>query len=217
MIFELKQKKNKFIEEAYHHSMKDLNAFYEIDWVRNTPKIFVLKSRQEIYTVRGEKTEDWVVGWTGGFNIIYILDITKIKTESSHKKGYSKKEYVALIKHELSHLFFNILVKGSYHSTWLWEGTAIYTAGQDKFKVRPDKFSQFLDFYEQHTKGKQTVYYESGFFVEMLVEKFGKKKFLGFLKSLQKIKNRKEFDALFFKTYKFKLNYKDINKIYKNR
>jgi len=217
MIFELKQKKNKFIEEAYHQSMKELNAFYEIDWVRNIPKVFVLKSRQEIDAVRGEKTKDWVTGWAGGFNTIYILDITKIKTESSHKKGYSKKEYVALIKHELSHLFFNILVKGGYQSTWLWEGTAIYTAGQDKFKVKPEKFSQFLDFYEQHVKGKQTVYYESGFFVEMLVEKFGKKKFLNFLKSLQKIKNKKEFDSLFFKTYKFNLNYEEINEIYKNK
>jgi len=35
-----------------------------------------------------------------------------------------------------------------------------------------------------------------------------------FLKSLQKIKNKKEFDNLFFKTYKFKLNYKEINKDY---
>jgi len=44
MIFELKQKKNNLIEEAYQQSMKELNAFYEIDWVRNIPKVFVLKS-----------------------------------------------------------------------------------------------------------------------------------------------------------------------------
>ena len=50
----------------------------------------------------------------------------------------------------------------------------------------------------------------------MLVKKFGKTKFLKFLKSLQKTKNKKEFDSLFFKTYKFKLNYKEINGIYLN-
>ncbi|MEA2112409.1 MAG: hypothetical protein U9P50_00335, partial [Patescibacteria group bacterium] len=215
--FELKQKKNKFIEEAYKDSMKELNVFYEINWVRNMPKVFILKSRQEINAIRAEKTRDWVTGWVDGFNTLYVLDIVKIKTESSHKKGYSKKEYVALIKHELSHLFSNVLVRSGYQPTWLWEGTATYTAGQDEFKVKPEKFGQFLYFYEQHVKGKQTVYYESGFFVGMLVEKFGKKKFLNFLKSLQKIKNRKEFDALFLKTYKFKLSYQEINRIYKNK
>ncbi len=218
MIFQIKQKKNKLIEEAYKKSMKELNDFYGINWIKNKPKVFIMNSRKEIDTLRGKKTEKWVVGWVDGFNALYLLDFTKIKTESSHKKGYSKERYTALVKHELSHLFSNILVKNGYHPIWLWEGLALYTAGQNEFvKTKPEKFNQLLDFYERHTKGKNTVYYESGFFVEMLADEFGETKLLKFLKSLQKIKNKKEFDSLFFKTYKFKLNYKEINEVYKNK
>jgi hypothetical protein len=213
MIFELKQKRSKFLKEAYNLSMKELRSFYEVDWIKNTPKIFILNSRKEIDAIQGQKTERWVIGWVEGFNTLYLLNILKIKTESSHKEGYSKKEYVAFIKHELSHLFFKILTKNSYRPIWLWEGVAIYSSGQNDFKKKPEKFSQFLDFYDRHVKGKRSVYYESGFFVEMLVEKFGKTKFLNFLKSLPNVKNRKEFDVLFFKTFKFRLNYKEINKV----
>ncbi|MGM0482871.1 MAG: hypothetical protein ACQEP6_03355 [Patescibacteria group bacterium] len=212
MIFELKQNKSKFIEEAYSLSMKELRSFYEVDWVRNIPKVYILNSREDIDAVRGEKTERWVIGWVEGFNTLYLLNFLKIKTESSHKEGYSKREYAALIKHELSHLFFKILVKNGYRPIWLWEGVAIYTSEQNEFKTRPEKFSQFLDFYDKHKEGKRSVYYESGFFIELLIEKFGKTKFLNFLRSLQKIKNKKEFDSLFFKTFKFRLNYKEINK-----
>jgi len=161
---------------------------------------------------------DWTVGWTPTIDTVFVMNRLKIKTETSHKKGYTKEQYKSLIKHELSHLFFKILVKGGFRPVWLWEGVAIYTSEQDRFKKRLEEFKQFLNFYDSHMSedGKTSVYYESGFFVEMLVEKFGKKKFLNFLKSLQKVKNRKEFDNLFFKTYKFKLNYKEINKSYKN-
>lgn len=213
MIFGLKQKKSKFLEEAYDLSMKELKSFYEVDWIRNTPKVYILNSREEIDAVCGKETEKWVIGWVEGFNILYLLNFYKIKAESSHKNGYTKKEYYALIKHELSHLFFKILVKDGYRPIWLWEGVAIYTAGQNEFKTKPDKFSQFLDFYDKHKEKKRSVYHESGLFVEMLVEKFGKTKFLNFLRSLPKVKNKKEFDNLFFKTYGFKLNYREINKI----
>ena len=213
MIFQLKQKKSKFIEEAYKLSMDELRSFYEIDWIRNVPKVYILNSREEIDAVCGKETEKWVIGWVEGFNIVYLLNFLKIKLESSHKNGYTKKEYSALMKHEISHLFFKILVKNGYRPVWLWEGVPIYTAGQNEFLTKPKKFSQFLDFYDKHKRGKMSVYQESGFFVEMLVEKYGKKKLLNFLRSLPKIKNRKEFDTLFYKTYGFKLNYREVNKM----
>ncbi|OGD69683.1 hypothetical protein A3I18_00995 [Candidatus Campbellbacteria bacterium RIFCSPLOWO2_02_FULL_35_11] len=221
MIFELKQKKDKFLDKAYKDSMKELNDFYGINWTRNTPKIFIVNSREDKALLKedmGNGSADWTVGWTPTIDTVFVMNRLKIKTETSHKKGYTKEQYKSLIKHELSHLFFKILVKGGFRPVWLWEGVAIYTSEQDRFKKRLEEFKQFLNFYDSHMSedGKTSVYYESGFFVEMLVEKFGKKKFLNFLKSLQKVKNRKEFDNLFFKTYKFKLNYKEINKSYKN-
>lgn len=218
MIFDIKQKKNKFLEEVYKNSMKELNEFYGINWVYNLPKVFVVNNRKEIDYLWGKKTPDWLVAWSpNGTSVVYVLDFKKIKKESSHKE-YPKEKYIALIKHELSHLFFNILSPNGYRPTWVKEGLSIYTSNQNKFKKRPEKFSQFLSFYDLHMSedGKTNVYYESGFFIEMLFEKFGKEKLLNFLKSLQKVKDRKEFDNLFFKTYKFKLNYKEINKIYQS-
>ena len=212
MIFELKEKKNKFIEETYESSVKELGEFYGINWVENKPKIIIINDRKTIDKLRGRKTEDWVKGWADFGNGVYLLDPLKYKTESSHT--YSKDSFRALIKHELGHLFFGIVVKNRKVPIWLNEGTTIYLSGQNKLKKEVTEFKTFLSFY---IKGGAGVYTESGFFVEMLVEKFGKKKFLSFLKSLQKIKNRKEFDSLFFKTYKFKLNYKEINGVYKNR
>jgi len=52
MIFELRQKKNKFLEETYKKSMKELNGFYGINWVKNTPKVFILNSRDDINAVK---------------------------------------------------------------------------------------------------------------------------------------------------------------------
>ncbi len=224
MIFELKQKKNKFLEEAYKKSMKELNDFYGINWVRNTPKIFIVNSKEDKCLFRGDggknKNADWITGWTPNNDTVFVMNLDKIKTETSHKKGYSKEQYKVLIKHELSHLFYKIMVKNGFYVVWLWEGVAIYTSEQDRFKKKPVKIKYLLNFYDKHMKKYKdktvSVYFESGFFIKMLVEKFGKEKLLKFLKSLQKVKNKKEFDNLFFKTYKFKLNYKEINKIYLN-
>ncbi len=217
MIFKLKQNKNKDIEDTYKESMKELNSFYGINWINDTPKIFIVNNRKEIDFLLNDKTEDWVIGWTNHCHTVFILNRSKIKTESSHRKGYSKGEYRAFIKHELSHLFSKILTKNGYRPIWLWEGLAIYTSGQNEYSVVPEKFSQFLDFYETHTnKNKKSVYYESGFLVEMLIKQFGKEKLLKFLKSIRKVENRKEFDDLFFKTYKFKLNYQEVNRVYRS-
>ena len=145
---------------------------------------------------------------------VYILDINKFKLESSHKKR-SKQEYLKLLKHELSHLFFTVLVRKGYCPIWLWEGLPLYTSGQYLSSGKIKEFSEFLSFYDSFASkdGKKSVYTESGFFIKVLVEKFGKEKLLKFLKSLRKVKNKKEFNDLFFKTYKFKLNYREANKM----
>jgi hypothetical protein len=208
MIFQIKQKKNKFLEEVYNKSMQELNDFYGINWIENRPKIVIVNDRKTIDSLHSRKTEDWLVGWADFGSTIYLLNSLNYKTESNHT--FKKESYSMLIKHELSHLFFGILIKQNYAPVWLNEGVAIYLSGQNKFKKEIQEFKTFLNYYD---KGSCEVYNESGFFVQMLVEKYGKEKFLKFLISLQKIKNRKEFDSLFFKTYKFSLNYKEINKI----
>lgn len=212
MIFKIKKAKDKFLEEAYSKAMKELNAFYGIGWVRNCPNVFIVESRNDIDELKKRKTESWVVGWADSWDV-FMLNKNRFGKESSHKQT-SDEAYVALLKHELSHLFFGILsgtIGKKSFPVWFCEGVAIYTAGQFKFKKPVSEFKGFLSFYE---KSGTEAYSEAGFFVEILVKKFGKVKLLELIKSLKTIKTQKDFDKTFNKIYGFKLSYKEINKLH---
>lgn len=205
MIFRIHHVKDDFLEKIYTDSMKVLNDFYEINWVHHLPTINIVDDRETIDALKREKTENWVVGWTNGSQI-YILNKDNFEKESNHE--YNPNEYSALIKHELSHAFYNILSGYNHLPFWLSEGVAIYTSGQNKFRNKPKKFSEFLEFYNH--SGKE-VYNESGFFVQALVEKFRKQKLLDLIKELKNIKTKEGFEQLFAKQYGFNLNYNEIN------
>ena len=149
MIFYSRPIKDKFLENIYKNSMKDLNGFYGIGWVFGLPRLIVVKNRKEIDSLRGEQTERWLVGWSEGKNI-YILSRQNLEKESNHE--YKKDIYTALIKHEISHSFYSILSSSFKNPRWLCEGTAIYTSGQNKFKKPIQKFSNFLDYYDHYFK-----------------------------------------------------------------
>jgi len=204
MIHKIISIDDEFLEKIYTESMKELNDFYEIDWVHHTPKLFILDNRKTIDFLKDRKSEDWSVGWTEGRNV-YLLDRDNLEEESSHK--YSYVTYRALVKHELSHCFYSIISKSHPIPIWLWEGIAIYTSGQNQFKKKITKYEKFLDSYDNHSKG---VYDESGFFVEALVNKYGKQKLFDFIKELKNIKTKEEYEKLFAKEYGFNLNYEEI-------
>ena len=210
MIFQINEQKDKFVEDIYNKSMIELDKFFEIGWIRNTPFIFVVPDRKTIEKLRRRKTEKWVVAWASTTSrIVYLLDRKNFEKESSHK--YSKEEYTALIKHELTHQFITAYSKlFLIKPHWLEEGIAIYLSGQNKFKKPITKFSKFLDFYDKFGKG---VYNESGFFIELLVKNFGKEKLLDLIKSLKEIKSEKKFNKKFKEIYGFDLNYREINKL----
>jgi hypothetical protein len=207
MIYKLKEQKDKFIEKIYKDSMKDLSKFYGVNWTYGRPNVIIPKSRKQIDQLKDTKTERWVVGWSSG-QFIYVLDRKNYNKESSNK--YSPLHYAATIKHELSHAFYNIKSKGKNTPRWLCEGVAIYTSGQNKFKKRPIKFSNFLDFYEN---GGREIYSESGFVVEILIKKYGKNKLLKLITDLNIVKSEKDFTHLFKKIYNFLPNYKEFNSL----
>jgi len=208
MIYKLKEQKDKFIEKAYHDSMKDLNKFYNINWISGRPNIVIVKNRKQIDELKDVKTERWIVGWSDN-KTIYVLDRKKMKTESNHINE-TEKTYIALLKHEISHAFFHILSKGKYNPRWLCEGVAIYTSGQNIFKKPLLKFANFLDFYDNGGGG---IYYESGFAVELLIKKYGKRKLLKLISSLDIVKNKQDFSKLFMKIYNFNPNYTNFNNL----
>lgn len=206
MLFELKDIRNEKLEKDFQKMMKELNDFYGIDWVRNLPHIFFVESRKQIDKIWGNKTERWLIGWTNSRDI-FVLKNEKMGKESNHKK-HSGEEFYSLVKHELSHSFYNILSENNRKPIWLIEGVAIYTSGQNQFKKYPKKFSDFLEFYD---KGGKEVYSEAGFAVEILVKKFDKEKLLSFIKNLKNYQSKELFENAFEKEYGFQLNYENLD------
>jgi hypothetical protein len=209
MIFEIKERKDKILEEMYVKAMKELNKFYGLNWKYNLPNIIILKSREEINRFFGKKTEDWLIAFAER-QTIFILSRDNYEKESSHK--YSYEMYFSTLKHELGHLFFGHLSNRKENPSWLNEGTQLFVAGQLKFKKPINKFSNFINYYDEWG---EKVYQESGFVVELLVKVFGKKKLINLIKGLSKINSEKEFNILFKRIYGFKLDYNEINKRYK--
>lgn len=197
--------KDEFIENVYRKAMEDLREFFGVNWIKNTPQIFIVNDRAAIDTLNAKKTEPGFVGWANSRNI-FLLDRKNLEKESSHK--YSDEYYSSLIKHELSHLFYKIVSEGKTNPRWLSEGVAIYASGQIKLKPKPEKFTNFLEFYD-HTAGE--TYAESGFVVKLLVEKFGKEKLLSLIKQLKNAENEEQFNSLFHKIYGFRISYEYLN------
>jgi hypothetical protein len=210
MIFDIKEKKDVFLEEMYTKAMRELNKFYGLNWKYNLPNIVILKSRREINQFYGDETEGWVVAFAKR-RTVFILDRKKYAKESTHK--YSRETYGMTLKHELGHLFYEILSQGNNKPSWLNEGLQLFVAGQLKFKKPIETFSNFIGYYAKFSKG---VYEESGFAVQFLFKKFGKEKLINLIKSLNKIHSEKDFKIIFKKIYGFELNYKEINKRYKS-
>lgn len=193
---------NSKVKNFYDRAMRELIDFYGVNWVDNTPIIYLVSSRKDFDLICGYKTEDWIVGTALGYNTLLLLSPESYEKESRHK--YSDDEYFSLIKHELSHLFYTIFSKGN-GPEWLDEGFAIYLSNQ--LKERPGKFKSFLKYYSSTDEG---VYEESGFVVEGLVKKYGKEKVVGFLKVLPNVNSESDFKEEFEKFFGLKLEYGEL-------
>lgn len=203
MIFKLLQTQDEMLQVQYDKSMKELSSFFNLNWIHNQPKLFIVPDRKTIDSLRGQKTKDWVVGWSTSGSV-YLLSKDNYETQSCH--SYSDKKYFALLKHELAHSFFNVIAQTSY-PLWLNDGVSIFISGQLEFKKRPPKLNRFLNSTTNYQEG---MYEESGFAVEFLVEKFGKEKLLDLIKNLKDIKSDQEMNVLFKSIYCFDLSYENF-------
>jgi|ERR1035437_3093164 hypothetical protein len=209
MIFKITPENNEYYEKILKESMDILNTFYEIHWVHHLPKIIVVDDRKSIDLLQSEKTEPWQIGWAEGRSV-YVLDKDSLEKESDHT--YTPETYHSLIRHEISHTFYSIVSGGNRKPIWLCEGVAIYTAGQNVEKTKPTEFKTFLDFYNNGGSG---VYAESGFVVQLLVEKFGKDKLLELIKGLKSVDTSDTFEKFFEKIYGFLPTYEKFNGLYR--
>lgn len=212
MIFKINAVKNKLIAENYKKIVEDLKNFYEIDWNIDIPRIYIMKDRKTINSLKKKKSECYQVGFCMK-NDIYILDKKSFRKESCHKIP-SKERYLSLIRHEISHVFYALLSNNRHNPRWMWEGVALYTDGTlHKSFERPKIFKNFLEFYDKEGKG---IYRESGFVIDLLVKKFKKNKLIKMIRRTSEINSEKEFLELFRDIYGFELSYYAINNIYKN-
>ena len=200
--------KDKFLDIELKKAMKELNNFFDIKWVKNTPIIVSLQDRKTIDLFKGMKTERWIVGWAG-WNKIFLLGRKNYETESNHR--YSKKEYVGLLRHEICHLFIGVYVKNGYCPRWFNEGICGYVSGQIKLNPKPKAFQKFLN---QYDKWGGKAYSESYNAIEVLINKYGKTKLIKLLKSLNELKNKIQFDKKFMEIYGFAPNYKKFNELF---
>jgi hypothetical protein len=206
VIYKLKESREKEIEKIYNKSAKELEKFYEIK-LKRYPNVIVIKDRNQLKTLLKEGSE-----WIKGFSFSYLSSIFVLdkKSISKNKKMLKDEDFRGLIKHELSHAFYHQISSKSIPA-WLSEGTALYTDGRLKYKKRPERFVNFLNF-EKSTFNTE-IYKESGFVVETLV-KLGKIKLLKLIKTSKEIETSEKFYKTFKKIYGFELNYENINKIY---
>lgn len=197
------------VDMFYIRAMNELIDFYNIQWIDNTPIVLLVDSRKDFNTLALNETEDWVVGQVLNYNTILLLSPDSYEKESCHK--YSDEEYYFVLKHELGHLFFNILSKGNA-PVWLDEGLAIYVSGELRKKTKPKVLRHFLRYYTEY--GKE-VYSEAGFAVEGLVKKYGKDKVINFLKNLPNIDidNERQFNRSFEDYFNMNLSYKDFQSL----
>jgi hypothetical protein len=198
------QSYNKEVKAFYDKAMKELIYFYGVNWIENTPVIYLVNSRESFDIISGYQTEDWVVGRALSYNKLLLLSPESYEKESRHK--YSDEEYYSLLKHELSHLFYMIFSQGK-GPIWLDEGFAIYTSDQLTEKDIPKEFKNFLKYYSHED---EDVYSEAGFVVEGLIKEYGKEKVIGFLKVLPNINNEDSFKNEFEKHFGIELDYKDL-------
>jgi hypothetical protein len=190
--------------------MNKLNDFWKINWIENTPDIFVVGNRKQINLLQGKETSGELVGWAKNRNI-YILDFQKIETESSYK--LTPEQYVALIKHELNHLFYGIVSDGAMGPLWLREGLSICLSGQTK-NGQWQKPAEFKGFIDSEGKNKKYAYAEGGFVVELLINKFGKDKVVQFVKEMKGVNSEEEVGVKFKEVFGIDLTYEALNDLY---
>jgi len=202
-VFKITPLENKEILEYKEKAMIELNTFFERDWIRNTPKIFVVDDRKSINMLREQDTEDYIVCWSYGMLAIFVLNPQNVSQESSHdESSYNLKQR---IKHELCHSFFYITF-GKSNFKWIEEGVAIYTSGElfDRYAM-PKEFKGFLD--------NKNVYAESGGALKLLIDNFGKETIFEFFRKQSGVEDKDKLEAIFKEIFKVDLSYSFFNSL----
>lgn len=201
-IFNLKTASNRKLENELLRIKNDLNNFFKFE-VRE-PIVFFVNSRKDMDSIWGKPTEDWFIGAAKNNNI-YIFEPSIFNKVSSH----DKKNFWQILKHEYSHIYFNQITNNSF-PFWLNEGLACYLSGKKNSGINKKNLFDIFSYFKQGGKGAYGI---SQFWVEFLIENFGKEKILELIKSIKFGMDEKDFKSIFFKVYNFNFNKDDFSKL----
>ena len=207
MIFKIQKFEDPVIEKLYEISLNELEGFFEFRWEKNTPKIIVVDDRETVDALHGKTTENWLVAWREDTRNIFILSRENYEKYSTHK--YSEAEFLRLLKHELSHMFYR-LITFTDKPRWLNEGISTCISGQLDSVEKPTELRAFLNYFD---KTDSETYKESGFAVKALIDKYGKEKLRKFFTSLKSVRDEDTVAKLFKKTFAIDLSYKNVNEL----
>lgn len=186
-------------------SRKKLSSFYGVDV--KLPAIRYFYSRESVDEYWGWKTPSWLSGWTKNGRI-HIVHPSVFKVVTCHTLS----DYRRVLLHEYSHLFYNTLTHTS-SPRWLNEGLASELAGQRK--RRPTE-REALSVGRYFTRGGSNVYHIGTFWVSVLLQEYGKKKFVMFLKSFSSRKLHSAiFRSLFFDIFGIHFTQKQLRLLYR--
>ncbi|MFC1722278.1 hypothetical protein ACFL0C_01370 [Patescibacteria group bacterium] len=200
-VFKVTPLENSKLQNYKDKAMNELNAFFEKEWIRDTPKIFMVDDRETINLLREQDTKDYIVCWSYGELAIFVLNPENVSKESSHDVDtYNLKQR---IKHELCHSFFDLFISKSKFD-WINEGVAIYTSGELESRYpMPNEFSGFLD--------NKNVYSESGNVIKLLMDNFGKETLFEFFEKQNGLTDNDKLKSIFKEVYKADLAYSYFN------
>lgn len=202
-IFSINTIQSDELKRFYSKAFTELKDFFELNWVHSLPQLYILNGRKEVDRWH-DKEDTRMSGWTYGSHQFYIVDKETFKKEAG--EDYQEDDYFMLLKHEMAHCFYQIITKGVTKPIWLWEGVAIYAAGQNNRSRKPSDFQFFLNSQDTHEKG---VYEEAGFAIEALIKKYGKSKLLSMLSQL----SNGDFDNIFESFYGWIPAYESFNNL----
>lgn len=209
MAFLIEYIDHPLVDQAIADALPRYNVFFEREEKPWVFKIYLVKDRTTFTKLSGrESTENWQKARAEATSIFLIApEALEEATQGFHH--YDEKSYYKTVQHELAHCYWWLIHKNTpyFRVNWMNEGLATYLSWQNEDRQKPEKFSQFLNFWD--TWGKEG-YLESGFVVQKLVEYKGNKVFLKLIESLAYHKEKSDFLRTFEELYGFSLSYEAI-------
>jgi len=205
---------SKFLAEC----KTELDGWFGIDLPM--PELMILQSVGDVAAIWDRKINDdlpleWVDLERHKLYILHPVEALKIRKKTPYN-------FYTLLKHEYVHLYWHALVKSNL-PMWMNEGLACYLAGQKLKLYDKNLILKIMDYFDHKNSRSYDAYAVGYVSVKYLIESYGKRGFLLFLKKLSKLPSKitrkidkKEFEQLFQKHFHLSLSRRAIKQILKD-